>query len=202
MEEDVVLSANEQFSVTCNVAALDVVGYFAARDQAEYEPSMTPLKLHKLMYLAQANYLASTGCRLFNENTVAFRLGPVYASVWTRFSGSEVIAKSVSPQRTVDELGLAKDVIEFLDEVWERFGKLTASALVNLSHEHDPWRDNYDDEESWTVIPDEQIAEFFRLKAPENERVLHRGIAILLSEVLDDYDDDAVVEEFFSQSSS
>ena len=37
--------------------------YFLALDDERKEPDITQMKLHKLMYFAQANYLAGTGRR-------------------------------------------------------------------------------------------------------------------------------------------
>ena len=55
----------------------DAVRFFLAEDALRSDPNVTPMKLHKLLYLAQANYLASTGHRLFAEPVDAYENGPV-----------------------------------------------------------------------------------------------------------------------------
>lgn len=42
---------------------------------------MTQMKLNKLMYLAQAQYLAATNHRLFRERLEAYKHGPVVPSL-------------------------------------------------------------------------------------------------------------------------
>ncbi|MGL4743691.1 MAG: Panacea domain-containing protein [Dermatophilaceae bacterium] len=65
---------------THDVDPLDAAAFFVRADHLRDEPDVTPMKLQKLLYLTQANYLAATGQRLFDADVETF-LG----TVWTRY---------------------------------------------------------------------------------------------------------------------
>lgn len=69
----------------------DVVGYFLQRDDAEGpDADVSNMKLQKLLYLAQGNYLAATGTRLFDEAVLAYDHGPVVYDVLKAYQGTNV----------------------------------------------------------------------------------------------------------------
>lgn len=179
------------------VSALDVARYFLDRDSRRAEPDVTPMKLAKLLYFAQANSLADTGERLFNAEVEAYEHGPVVHEVWKHYpSGPRILASTVDEPFETSK-PLPAPVEEFLDRVWARFGDMSASALRALTHRHAPWRDHYDPAAHRPVIPDAEMAAWFRANdASPSERV-HRGDVVFVSaDILERLDDIDVEDRF------
>ncbi len=177
-----------------------VASYFVAQDALQDEPDVTPMKLQKLLYLAQANWLASTERRLFSEPVEAYEHGPVVTRAWAMYSGREVICLAAPSVRSSDPL--PADVEEFLEQVWIRFRGLSASALRNLTHQQAPWRDNYRPGAYRLPIPDAEMAGYFRAKVPVDQRVFHPNALVVSREFLDHLDEDraaSALTEFLVQ---
>ncbi|GAA0900670.1 Panacea domain-containing protein [Pseudonocardia zijingensis] len=172
-----------------------VANYFIRLDALRLEPDVTPLKLAKLLYLAQANYLASTGQRLFSEDVEAFDNGPVVHREWRRNSGKQIIAVRESAAVT-EEVDLPGNVIEFLDAVWARYKDYSASRIWELTHEQDPWKRNYRPNEYRVQIPDSDMITYFRESVPATERVFHTSVVIMPDDFLDEDDADAFAAKF------
>ena len=62
-----------------------VADYFLSRDEGREDADVTQMKLHKLMYLAQANFLSSVDNRLFASDIEAFEHGPVIKELYPQF---------------------------------------------------------------------------------------------------------------------
>ena len=67
---------------------LVVANYFLQLDSERIEPDVTQLKLHKIMYFAQANYLGATGSRLFSSHIEASPRGPIVLAICSDFKKS------------------------------------------------------------------------------------------------------------------
>jgi uncharacterized phage-associated protein len=169
---------------THHLDPLAVAAYFVRADQRRAEPDVTPMKLQKLLYLAQANYLAATGQRLFDADIEAFEHGPVVHRVWREFPGRQIIDSE--QHRGALELEVPDDVAEFLSTIWERYQDWSASALRRLTHSQTPWRDHYVEGDARRVIPDSDMATFFAQSVPASERVFHPQVVVVPSTVFDD----------------
>jgi uncharacterized phage-associated protein len=121
---------------------------------------ITNLKLQKLLYYAQAWYLALYGCKLFDDDIEAWVHGPVVARVFGDFKGYrwnpiDVPIIEASPQNVSDHVR----------EVLESYGGLGASALERLTHTELPWREARGtlppDEPSRNVIKPETMMMFY-----------------------------------------
>ena len=150
-----------------------VADYLISLDALRSEPDVTPLKLAKLLYLAQANYLASTGRRMFSEPVEAFEHGPVVYREWRRHPGSQIIA--VRDDALAGTAALPEDAADFLDAVWARYDDWSASALRRLTHEQAPWKDNYVEGGHRIRIPDEEMAAYFREHVSPADRLPSLG---------------------------
>ena len=109
--------------------ALEVASFFIKK-------GVSPLKLQKLLYFSQSWYYAKTGRTLFPEMIQAWIYGPVVYSVWDNFRFMK--RSSVIPAfRAVDkDISLVEG---HLAEVWEAYGHLTGSELVDLTHQEPAW---------------------------------------------------------------
>ena len=161
----------------------DAVRFFLAEDASRDDPDVTPMKLQKLLYLAQANYLASTGCRLFNEPMEAYEHGPVVYRVTRKYSGRQIIATTVDDTELTAP-DLPSDVDSFLGRVWEQYKDWTAASLRRLTHRQAPWVDNYVDGQYRCKIPDADMTEYFRSRVPAKSRVFHDNLVMLPPETL------------------
>ena len=118
------------------VSANDAADWFLNRVDREAGESITHLALQKLLFFAQAWYLANKGEPLFPEDFEAWAHGPVIRSIWERFRNNSW--DSLSPP------GGAKEIVgepaELLEHVYEKYGQYGAKKLERLSHERGgPW---------------------------------------------------------------
>ncbi|MCF7552590.1 Panacea domain-containing protein [Pseudonocardia sp. WMMC193] len=184
---------------THDVDVLDVADYLLEQDARRPEPDVTPLKLAKLLYLAQANYLASTGRRLFAADIEAYDNGPAVHRVWKRHAGSKQII-AARDDVSIAHVDLPQDVAEFLDDVWSRYQDHSASQLWRLTHDQTPWRDHYVPGAFRKRIPDEAMTAYFRELVPAVERVFHSNVVIMPDDFLDEDDAERFAERFAEYS--
>lgn len=120
-----------------------------------------PLKLQKLLYLAQGYSYAFYDRPLFKEDLEGWVHGPVVRNVYDMFKNYQY--NSINTNFEVEELDdEAKDIINY---VIKNFGKYDAKYLEKISHEQEPWilsREGLDpDERSDKTISKESIANYF-----------------------------------------
>ncbi len=103
------------------------------RDRGEV---LTNLKLQKLLYYAQAWFLASKDRAIFEEDFHAWIHGPVLLSQYHRFKHSEwrPILDEITTSQMEEELN------SHLIEVVDVFGVETAGALERMTLFEEPWR--------------------------------------------------------------
>ena len=106
----------------------------AAREQGEL---LTNLKLQKLLYYAQAWYVALYDEPLFEGEFKAWKHGPVLPSQYRRFrhAGWNPILDKLTPPQ------LAEPVQAHLQEILQAYGSESAIALEQMTHAEAPWRE-------------------------------------------------------------
>ena len=110
------------------------------------------LKLQKLVYLAYADYLCSTGGKiLFEDKILAYKYGPVVSSVYDvcKGFGYEEVGERLFTAKKYSELPVrsrmlfAEDGFEkclSIDKTIENYGKYSSGKLVDITHtEGSPW---------------------------------------------------------------
>lgn len=140
-------------------SAIDVAKYIILFCK-ENGYSISNLKLQKLLYFVQAQFLVTTGEPAFSEDIEAWDFGPVVPEVYQYF---KVWGSSELP------LFLAKDAKsriyrrdqKNMDEILEECAPYSASSLVDITHNQDPWFDAYE-RYCNNVITNESIEEYFR----------------------------------------
>ena len=92
------------------------------------------MKLQKLLYYAQASFIAMTGEPLFHNSIFAWQHGPVVPDVYRSFSkfGSSAI-------HDVEDVAPPERFKPFIDNLLKDKGRLSAHELRNLSHNEDTW---------------------------------------------------------------
>lgn len=123
-------------------------------DDKERE-GITNLKLQKILYFAQAYYLAKLGRPLFKEKIEAWAYGPVIPDVYHEFKkygGRAIISKE-------DKSSISDEDKEILNKVWDSFGGFSARKLVEIAHAHTPWKEA--SESSSKIITHKVLAEYY-----------------------------------------
>ena len=145
----------------------DIAEYFIklANSTGSY---ISNLKLQKLVYYAQAWYLALHDEPLFSEDFEAWVHGPVIPELYQKYQefGWHPIEQEVEPD-------LPPGVTEFLDEVSQEYFACDAYELEQMIHIEVPWnraRGNLlPDAPSEAIIRQEWIKEYFQKRAEEKE---------------------------------
>jgi uncharacterized phage-associated protein len=153
-------NGGENFPVTY----LDVASFFMAVANESGEV-LTNLKLQKLVYYAQAWYLANNKKPLFEANFEAWVHGPVIPELYKLYKESG--ADSMIPVKKVSEIKeiLGEEVSNFLDEIVKTYMPYGGYHLELMTHAEAPWinaRANYEPDQICTeIIPQDSMLEYY-----------------------------------------
>ena len=114
--------------------ALMVARWFINHADREAGEAITPLKLQKLVYYADAWYLANFDKPLITEDFEAWAHGPAIPSLYGKYrdSGWNALPPeegSMPPKKHED----------FLRAVFDEYGQYSAKKLEQMTHEETPW---------------------------------------------------------------
>ncbi len=101
--------------------------------------SMTNKKLQKMIYYAQAWFLAIHGNKIFNDKIEAWVHGPAVRAVYIKYKKFGFGPIDLLPSKE-EILEIPEDKKNFLKEVWKIYGKYDAAYLERLSHSEIPWQ--------------------------------------------------------------
>lgn len=143
-------------------------------------PPIDQMKLYKLVYYAQAWWLAHTGSPLFEEDVEAWPWGPVVRELYGQFRSAgrgpiqeqraTIVTKNGWLDYTYQEPPRPEqNVMDFLKQIWEIHRPYTGISLSNATHAPgEPWtivKDLHsDDLSSKPLIPLDLIRDVFRGK--------------------------------------
>lgn len=130
-----------------------IIGYAKERNYA-----ISNLKLQKILYFLQAQFLVSFNFPCFTETIEAWDLGPVVRNVYNKYRryGSANIysgnldLENIIPNREIQTIRLIID----------RCSNYSANQLVDITHNQDPWRNAYYGGNK--IIYNEDIQNYFR----------------------------------------
>jgi len=140
--------------------ATEIAHYFITLAQKEDENDLTNLKLQKILYFAQGDYLIKTGNCLFSDNIEAWKYGPVIREVYEEFNhcGSFPITVFDIPSKV--KLKKVEAITDFLDDAWNKYGKFSASHLVSQTHTNgSSWYTTYNKMGAFSVIDPQLMKE-------------------------------------------
>lgn len=141
-----------------------VVADFFIRFAHEHGDQISNLKLQKLLYYAQAWFLAINGRPLFDDRLEAWVHGPVVPPVYGEFKKWSWQAIGINPELPP----LAEPVKAHLEEVAAVYGSMSAFDLERLTHSEAPWIDARgavpEDEASTAVISLESMERFYKAR--------------------------------------
>lgn len=149
------------------LTCFDVASYFIklANDTGSF---ISNLKLQKLVYYAQAWFLAIYGEPLFDEEFQAWIHGPVIPDLYARYKefGWRPIQEDANPD-------LPDHISAFLDEVASEYFACDAYELEKMTHLEDPWRiargNLPPDASSSEIIQKGWMQEYYRNRAAEEK---------------------------------
>lgn len=140
----------------------DQVANYILRSAHDAGDVITNLKLQKLIYYAQAWYLALYDEPLFDEEFQAWVHGPVQRELYDRFKNYRWNPIEENP----DLPTLPDEVVQHLDDILAEFGGYGAYELERMVHREDPWikarKGLPPDEPSTTVISKHDMQEYYR----------------------------------------
>lgn len=125
-----------------------IANYFLNKIDNDIGICITPLKLQKLVYYAQAWFLAFHKKPLFQKEICAWVHGPVIDSLYYKYQSYGY--RNIERLEKFDVSILGIEEISVLEDVWNVYGKFEAKYLESLTHHELPWnhaREGYDESE-------------------------------------------------------
>ena len=142
------------------------------------------LKLQKLLYFVQAFFLINDCPPCFDEKIEAWDFGPVVPEIYReykRYGGMDIPTidyyvkfdkKNIwNTERIYYEDIISDDDKEMIQAVVDKFAHCSATFLVNLTHNQDPWINAYVNGQRNEITKDD-IKRYFEQKKGE----LHMGL--------------------------
>ncbi|AWO91946.1 MULTISPECIES: Panacea domain-containing protein [Bradyrhizobium] len=114
-----------------------IANWFLGGIDREAGDSITPLKLQKLLYYAQAWALVELKRPLFEEDFQAWAHGPVLESIFNDFRKYRWDA--IPAPESVPELDA--ETFAHLGSILQVYGDFSAKKLEAMTHKEDPWKD-------------------------------------------------------------
>lgn len=162
--------------VTGRYSVVDVCRHIIhySNDDAIY---IDNLKLQKLLYFSQANYLFVSEGKIpcFNEHIVAWQYGPVVLEAYQEFKvyGSAMIPRittvtefdretmKIIRRPVVDPIAYVEQDASLLQGTGDYFRDFSGVQLVNVTHRQKPWLDAYQSGIN-SVIENQAINDYFK----------------------------------------
>ena len=120
--------------------------------------SLTPLKLQKILYLAQGWSYVWDDMPLFEDEFEAWQYGPVNAKIYEYFR--KYGRNEIPEEEGRNNIPFGNNTIEdTLEAVWEKYAPCSAFELVELTHNQEPWKQAYS---RGCVIRNRDIKRFFQ----------------------------------------
>lgn len=143
--------------------ALAVADYIIRKCNAERE-SISNLKLQKLLYFVQAEFLVNTpeNRACFSDEIEAWDFGPVVPAVYHEY---KFFGNGSIPANHERADGRSQEITEkdrkMIDAVLDQTAGYSASYLVEITHRQAPWRNAYRRGRN-SIISKASILEYFK----------------------------------------
>ncbi|WCT61272.1 Panacea domain-containing protein [Limosilactobacillus portuensis] len=141
-----------------------IVNWLRVRNNADMRTNpnveeLTQMKAMKLLYYIQAASLSITGHRMFNNDIVAWRYGPVVEEVHEKYRGHRGIVGEITESDLNDYSELQNDyeASSILNSIYDVYGYSSAYDLMRQTHSEKPWQETPQSE----VISDKAIKDFY-----------------------------------------
>lgn len=128
--------------------AIDVAQYIIW-SETKNRRNVNNLRLHKLLYFVQAQFLVDTGDVCFSEDIVATNAGPVVMSVWHKYKYYAMSSLFAPPREELP--AMYEDDMERIDHILKRCAAYSTSDLLYIIFRQEPWY------KAWRRWPDHLI---------------------------------------------
>ncbi len=139
--------------------ASDIARYIIERCK-ETNRTISNLKLQKILYFVQAEFLVSTNHACFSDPIEAWDFGPVVPNVYFEyrmFGGTNI--PCIGKKRMLHAISTRDQ--EILNAIIDECSRYSASALVDITHNQSPWKDAYNCTGYNNVITIDSIKRYF-----------------------------------------
>ncbi|MEA5009950.1 Panacea domain-containing protein [Clostridium tyrobutyricum] len=146
-------------SIMCKLySAIDIAKY-VINYAIDINRPISNLKLQKILYYIQGNFLSELGYPAFEEEIIAWKHGPVVPEVYFEFNSYS--AYNITDKYVIDDkFTPEKCELEILNNVIKDKSNKDPWELVNDTHNETPWKEYYEQGKN-IMIPKEKIKEFF-----------------------------------------
>lgn len=115
----------------------DVANYFISQGNVGEGSTITPLKVQKLCYYAQAWSLVWDSESLFEDKFEAWAHGPANHDLFKKHQPYEY--HPILERAAFNVELFTNNQIETLNSIWEAYGIYEAKYLEDLTHQEEPW---------------------------------------------------------------
>lgn len=138
-------------------SAYDVAHYIIQKFN-EMNKAISNLKLQKVLYFIQAEFLVDINKPCFFEEIEAWDFGPVVPTVYRKY---KIYGSANIPFNSYEKkIFFLENDRKRIDEMIEQCSNFSASALVEITHRQSPWIESYKKGRN-SVITRESIRSFF-----------------------------------------
>lgn len=139
--------------------SVDLVAKYIIMRCNQMGKTISNLKLQKILYFVQAEFLVAKGYPCFPERIEAWDFGPVVPDAYRRY---KIYGSASIPFMGEDYSHLfSPDDKMMIDEIVEQCAKYSASTLVEITHHQAPWQNAYRSRSNNLIDPD-SIRRFFK----------------------------------------
>ena len=123
-----------EWGIKMEMDVMDVAKTFLCKE------SMTPKKLQKLCYYAQAWNMALYGAPLFDDEFEAWIHGPVCSNLYQEYKAYGW--KQIEKENKVPEIVLQNEIAyDHIDQIYRIYGQMDGNQLETLTHTERPWQE-------------------------------------------------------------
>lgn len=155
--------------------AIDVANYILGYYCEKSGHGISNLKLQKILYFLQAEFLVEKKKPLFKDEIEAHEYGPVIHDVYERYwmyGGGIIPYDLIDPEKNYKRRILTSDK-EIINNMLDVMNDYSSTTLLNIIQSQKPWRDSYfvmghekyvirNGKMDWIkVISNQQLYEFF-----------------------------------------
>ena len=102
--------------------------------------SISNLKLQKILYFVQAEFLVANGIPCFYERIEAWDFGPVIPEVYHKY---KIFGSATIPYSGEEPCYFNQEDKNLIDGIVNACADYSASELVEITHNQSPWREAY-----------------------------------------------------------
>lgn len=172
-----------------SLSAVDVAKWFIQNDldtpRNTFDGNM---KLQKLLYFSQLVHLAKYNKPLFDEKILAFQNGSVIEEVRQLYRNNHY---QFVDQANKTNLRLTSEQLDTLLTVEEIFGELSALELSDLNHQHQSWKESYENSRIGSFhekhLSEITISQLQKHEVPKVQEILeahYSGMSLIAFEVV------------------